>query len=420
MEVLDSTRQHVPSQALRERARAPSTNQVESHGAQTALFTHPTLHHMSKTATLPRAHIDPHQMAPRSALANISFTVDSASEDDLTHDELNALPTPESNTENKAPARKARGKAAQTKAMAPATKAPAKGRTATRRVSASGVKKSGVAKKTGAGRKVLVERENANGSDTEEVEEFEEDEVAAAPAKTTKRGRPAKAQTQDVDMEEAPEPVKAKRGRKPAAKEAAPAKTKAAARGKSAKKVEEPEAHTIPETQPEEPEADEMDVEDSIEVDEIPESMPPPPRPSARRAQAQTSKARQTSAGPRRAGSASDTERDPALRRKVGDLTRKLEAMAAKYETLKDAATAGKESNFDQLKKRTEQIARGKNIVGRVMSQLTLLQTRTQSSSPSSNKSPTSNPAHPTSHLSKKNSPPSPKRTPVLPPPTKP
>jgi hypothetical protein len=48
MEVLDSTRQHVPSQALREHARAPSTNQVESHGAQTALFTHPTLHHMSK------------------------------------------------------------------------------------------------------------------------------------------------------------------------------------------------------------------------------------------------------------------------------------------------------------------------------------------------------------------------------------
>jgi hypothetical protein len=394
MEVLDSTRQHVPSQALREHARAPSTNQVGSHGAQTALFTHPTLHHMSKTATLPRAHIDPHQMAPRSALANISFTVDSASEDDLTHDELNALPTPESNTENKAPARKARGKAAQTKAMAPATKAPAKGRTATRRVSGSGVKKSGVAKKTGAGRKVLVERENANGSDTEEVEEFEEDEVAAAPVKTTKRGRPAKAQTQDVEMEEAPEPAKAKRGRKPAAKEAAPTKTKAAARGKNAKKVEEPEAHTIAETQPVEPEADEMDVEDSIEVDEIPESMPPPPRPSARRAQAQTSKARQTSAGPRRAGSASDTERDPALRRKVGDLTRKLEAMAAKYETLKDAATAGKESNFDQLKKRTEQIARGKNIVGRVKSQLTLLQTKTQSSSPSGNKSLISSPAH--------------------------
>jgi hypothetical protein len=47
------------------------------------------------------------------------------------------------------------------------------------------------------------------------------------------------------------------------------------------------------------------------------------------------------------------------MRRKVGDLTRKLDAMTAKYETLKEAASSGKESNFDQLKKRTDQIAKG-------------------------------------------------------------
>jgi hypothetical protein len=298
-------------------------------------------------------------MAPRSTLANISFTVDSASDDDITHDELNALPTPESNAENKAPARKARGKAAQTKAMAPATKATAKGKTATRRVSGSsvlGVKKTNaaVAKKAPAkaGRKALAERNAVNGSDTEEVDEFDEPE-APAPTKTTKRGRPAKVQkAQDEEMVEAPAP--AKKGRKPApAKET---KTKATARSK---RVEaEPESITIPETQPE-PELDPMDIEDSIEVDEIPESMPPPPRPSARRAQAQPSRARQTSAGARRAGSASDSERDPVLRRKVGDLTRKLESMTVKYDTLKEAASAGKESNFDQLKKRTEQTAKG-------------------------------------------------------------
>jgi hypothetical protein len=315
-------------------------------------------------------------MAPRNAIANISFTVDSASEDEITHDELNALPTPESNTENKAPACKARGKAAQSKAIAPATKATAKGRPSTRRVSGSsvlGVKKTGaaVAKKAPAkaGRKALVERKDVNGSDTEEVDDFDEDEAPAAPAKTTKRGRPAKAQkAQDVEMEEAPAPAPApaKRGRKPAAKEPAPkadSKTKTAARSKNTKRVEaEPEALTIQETQ-QEPDVDEMDVEDSIEVDEIPESMPPPPRPLARGAQAQTGRARQTSAGPRRAGSASDTERDPALRRKVGDLTRKLDAMAVKYETLREAASAGKESNFDQLKKRTEQTAKGRHSV---------------------------------------------------------
>jgi len=287
-------------------------------------------------------------MAPRSAIANYSFTVDSGSDDD----ELNALPTPESNAENKAPAKKARGKAAQTKAMAPATKAAAKGRPATRRVSGSSVLKTNaaVAKKAPAkgGRKALAERKDVNGSDTEEVDEFEDD--AAPPVKATKRGRPAKAQE---EMVEAPAP--AKRGRKPTAKEPAPKKdTKA----RSKRAAPEPEHVTIPETQPE-LEEDPMDIEDSIEVHEIPESMPPPPRPSARRAQAQPNRARQTSAGARRAGSASDSERDPVLRRKVGDMTRKLEAMTVKYETLKDAASSGKDSNFEQLRKRTEQAAKG-------------------------------------------------------------
>ncbi|KAF1913431.1 hypothetical protein BDU57DRAFT_431190, partial [Ampelomyces quisqualis] len=134
-------------------------------------------------------------MAPRKALANISFTVDSASEDDMTQDELNALPTPESNAENKAPAKKARGKAA------PST-AAAKGRPATRRVSGSsvlGAKKTNaaVAKKAPAkaGRRALVERKAVNGSDTEDVDGFGEDEATApVPAPATKRGRPARAQ----------------------------------------------------------------------------------------------------------------------------------------------------------------------------------------------------------------------------------
>ncbi|KAH7382381.1 chromosome segregation protein Csm1/Pcs1-domain-containing protein [Phaeosphaeria sp. MPI-PUGE-AT-0046c] len=318
-------------------------------------------------------------MAPRSAMANISFTVDSASEDEMTQDELNALPTPESNAENKAPAKKARGKAAQTKTNAPATKATAKGKTATRRVSGSSVlgpnkTNAAVAKKAPAktGRKALAERNAVNGSDTEEVDDFEEEEAAAL-AKTTKRGRPAKVQkAQDEEMTETAAP--AKRGRKLAAKK----ETKA--RAKTSKHVEEDaEPATIPETQPE-LDVDEMDVEDSIEIDDVPESMPPPPRPSARRAQgqAQPSRARQTSAGARRAGSASDSERDPALRRKVGDLTRKLEAMTVKYDTLKETASGGKESNFDQLKKRTEQTAKDQDAVIKALrQQMAELQSRT-------------------------------------------
>lgn len=321
---------------------------------------------------LPKINLDEKTtMPPRSKVANISFTVDSASEDEMTVDELNALPTPESNSENKVPARKARGTAAQVKKTTLATKATAKGRPATRRVSGSSVvvmKKSaaGVKKAPAKGRKALNERKEKDGSDTEEVEEFDEEEVAAAaPVKPAKRGRPAKkAQEEEEPVEEA---VPAKRGRKAAAKEPAAketkTKTKTAAKSKRAQETEpEAEQMTIPETQPE-PDADPMDISESIEMEEIPESMPPPPpsRPSVRRAQAQpNSRARRASAGVRRTGSVSDSERDPVMRRKVGDLTRKLDSMTAKYETLRETASAGKESNFDQLKKRSDQIAKGK------------------------------------------------------------
>lgn len=304
-------------------------------------------------------------MAPRNALANISFTVDSASEDDMTHDELNAMPTPDSNTENKAPGRKARGKAVQPAKAASAAKSTAKGRPATR---VADTKKDAAPIKSAAktGRKALAERKNGAQSDEEEVDELDEDDIteATGPAKP-KRGRPAKAKK--VQAEEEPveeEPVPAKRGRKAAAVRETPAKkeikAKPAAKSRATKRgadaEADPESHTIPETQPEH-DADPMDVEDSMEVEEIPESMPPPPRPSARRTAA--SRTRQPSTGARRAGSVSDTERDPAMRRKVGDLTKKLDAMTAKYETLKEAASSGKESNFEQLRKQTAQAAKG-------------------------------------------------------------
>lgn len=319
------------------------------------------------------------EMAPRSAAVNVSFTVDSASEDD----ELAVFPTPDSNTENKAPARKARGKAAQMAKPAPAKKPTAKTRTTARRTnanSASEVEKQGTAvtKKAAPknGRKALIEKQVSNQSDTEEVEEFgadaeEEEEVAApAPAKATRRGRPAKAKADEEPVETA---APAKRTRKVVEKEPEPkpAKAKSTTKTRTSKRAAavepEPEALTIPETQ-QEPEPDPMDVdiEESIEIEEeeVSETMPPPPfqRPSARRIQQQAKTSRQPSAGPRRAGSASDTERDPALRRKVGDLTKKLEAMTARYDALKDVAGSSRESNFDQLKRKSEQIAKGKSL----------------------------------------------------------
>jgi hypothetical protein len=56
--------------------------------------------------------------------------------------------------------------------------------------------------------------------------------------------------------------------------------------------------------------------------------------------------------------------------------------MAVKYETLRDAASAGKESNFDQLKKRTEQTAKGRHCIRIVLFELTNMQIKTRSSKP--------------------------------------
>ncbi|KAF1998757.1 hypothetical protein P154DRAFT_555129 [Amniculicola lignicola CBS 123094] len=332
-------------------------------------------------------------MAPRSALVNLSYTALSDSED-----EMAAFPTPDSNTENKAPARNARGKAAQAAKSAPVKKAAAKKPAVARRTSGGnvrGVKKQNATtiKKEGAksGRKVLAERQNANMSDTEEVDEFEgEEEAVAAPVeevKPSKRGRPAKSKVvQDDSVAEIPAPVKKTRKtapKEPAAKAVSKAKT--STKPKASKRAQspepEPEVFTIPETQPDPDDMDIDDVEESIEMDEIAESMPPPPsRPSGRRAQPQVrsgSAQRQPTGGLRRAGSVSDTERDPVLRRKIGEVTKKLEAMTTKYDNLKEIATSSKESNFDQLRRKTEQAAKDQDAVIKALkSQMAEMQSR--------------------------------------------
>ena len=320
-------------------------------------------------------------MAPRSALANISFTVDSASEDEMTYDELNELPTPDSNIENKAPGRKARGTAAQSKKPAPSTKAPARGRPAINRAddeSASETKKRNAAaakkvpakpgRKPAAGRKPASSRKAAAESEAEEVDDFDDDIAEPVePPKPAKRGRPPKtkkAQEEDVAVEAAP----ARKTRKTSAEETVAdsgTKAKTSSKSRATKRATEsdhehdPEAYIIPETQPESV-ADEMAVEDSMEIEDTQETMPPPPRPSVRQTQKQSGRIRQPSDAARRAGSTSDTERDPVMRRKVGDLTKRLDSMTARFETLKEAATSGKESNFEQLKARTEQRDKGK------------------------------------------------------------
>ncbi|KAK8160096.1 chromosome segregation protein Csm1/Pcs1-domain-containing protein [Phyllosticta citribraziliensis] len=237
-----------------------------------------------------------------------------------------------SSTENAAPATKGgkgRPKKTTTAKEEPAT-TTTRARATTRRASGASVVagkgKVAKAKKPAPKRKALAERPEPNGSDTEEVDDFEE-AAEPAPTKPKARGRPPKAKTAAAAAE--PEvPKKPTRGRRAPKKE---------------EETVEESIHFIPETQPE---PDHMDVEPSIE--EVPETQQPEP---ARRQNARGQP--QNSMPGRPAASASDTEKTgggPALRRKLGDMTKKLENLDLKYQNLRDVGMRDADSNFDRLK----------------------------------------------------------------------
>lgn len=74
------------------------------------------------------------------------------------------------------------------------------------------------------------------------------------------------------------------------------------------------------------------------------------------------SQRRGDSASRYRAGSISDTERapgDPAIRRKLGDMTRKLENLDLKYRNLREIGVKEAEENFEKLKTQSEARAKG-------------------------------------------------------------
>lgn len=217
----------------------------------------------------------------------------------------------------------------------------------------SGATKRKAAPKTAQNRQALKDRTNVQGgSDTEEVDNFDDGDDAP---KKTKRAKTTAA-------------------RKPAAK---------------SKK----ELGVIPETQPD-PSVVE-DVEQSIEMDpdNMDVSMVPTPkqvqrfaqrprstsvqplhaRPSSRAASVQPlqprASARSVSAQPgyppprERSGSVSDTARerrggDPELRRKLNDITSKYENLNLKYQNLQEIGKGNAESNFEKLKRASDQKAK--------------------------------------------------------------
>lgn len=212
-------------------------------------------------------------------------------------------------------------------------------------------------------RQALKDRTNEqHASDTEEVDEFDNDNMEASKPKA-KRAKTATA---------------TKNTKKTAAPKSAPAK-----KGKVAKRAPSPEPLAmIPETQQDPDQMD--DVEQSIEISLDPSNMdiaqeptPKPvqkfyqrapsvpvqplhPRPSARPASVQPTYAPVRD----RSGSAGGGERrvgDPELRRALNEMTKKYENLQLKYEALEDVGKADAETNFEKLKRASDQKAKDSN-----------------------------------------------------------
>lgn len=213
-------------------------------------------------------------------------------------------------------------------------------------------------------RQPLKDRTNVQEeNEIEEGDAFDEEDAADDKPKA-KRAKTTKATTRKNATADTEEPKKA-----PAAK-----------RGRQTKRAPTPEAlMTIPETQQDpdqvedveqsiEANPDNMDIEQEPTPKQVPRfyqrapSVPiqplqprPSARPGVRAGSAQPAYSRQ------RSGSASGNERrggDPELRRQLNEMTKKYENLQLKYEGLEDVGKTQAESNFEKLKRASDQKAR--------------------------------------------------------------
>ncbi|KXJ92312.1 chromosome segregation protein Csm1/Pcs1-domain-containing protein [Microdochium bolleyi] len=269
------------------------------------------------------------------------------------------------------------GGAAQRKGMAPAKRGRATGTGRGAKTLAGTSRSASVT--AGAARKPLLDKPH-NATASEEVSRGKKRAAAEEPiehkAKAAKGrpGRPPKAQKlaqqaaaeaeeeEDEDEEaiEEPEEVQTRAPVPRARKGRPPAKARAAT---------PPTDHEVPETQYSSPGVDEEEdkfdqMEYSIDdVDDVEEVAQAPPA-RARSSSVQRTKPRvppsatkRTTPGPE----SRSTGSDPIMRRRLGDLTRKYEALEAKYASLRELGIKEAERNYDLLKKQSEERAKAAN-----------------------------------------------------------
>lgn len=299
--------------------------------------------------------------------STLSGLIDSDSDDLLF--ENAGLPTPESGAENKTAGKKGRGRP---KGGMPAkvTKAKATARRTSGRLNA---KLKDVAPANGASkeiaeikgkRKALSDKTNQQyGSDTEEVDEFEQNEdtvmedeldaivvaVKESKPKVAKKSVPARGEAKKKVVAKADQDI---------ASDAQVLDSRTIEKKESAKRHLAPESplekiileSQVPATETHDPSNEEV-IEETISRTAH----------NVRRPRS-ISRARQPSGYRMRAGSASDTERtDPALRRKLGDITKKYENLNIKYQGLREIGLKEAERNFERLKKQSEDKTAGKH-----------------------------------------------------------
>ena len=300
--------------------------------------------HNCQYTTMPKAKVLP-------SLSGMIDTPDQSDEEMTT--------TVDSNQENAAPVKKGRGRAAAARKTKPASK----------RLSGGKPKATTASKKAATKRAPLKDQSNLQPSDTEEVDDFEE-EVASTFVKPNARNK---------TTSEAPEVQKPKRKGRPPGKgkaaavkpevevEPVPVITEKDGDFEYTPRQTKPNGKVVKDSQPEEapPErivqetqAMEVDGEAPVDDDTI------VPQSTYRKANNARAGSRQAAVpvynGHRRAGSASDTERggDPAIRRKLGDLTQKFESLDLKYRHLREVGVKEAEANFEKLRKQSEEKAK--------------------------------------------------------------
>lgn len=259
-------------------------------------------------------------------------------------DDFNARDSNLKTTENMPPAKKPRGRAAANKVTKPEPK------TATRGVGA----KASAALEKETGRLALAETTSneppkaKRGRKPKQALE-EADDVLATPPNSDEptrtkgaRGRPKKGSVVPESVQKKAEPVAAKRGRKPAA-----AKVVEEQSSLLSAEDEPSEFPEIPETQQDSA----MDVDEGEELDQV-EDLPTFSRFSAPPSVQRNSYHVPLSASKRSASSALDN--DPSVRRRLGEMTRKYEALEQRYRDLRNVAVVEAEKNFDRLKKQSE------------------------------------------------------------------